>query len=116
MTPIHGVVIMRNGLVDSLSRHFSKVETLFSESMKEGLKDWLPFYKECPSHLRLQLQRMSASTLARYVNEVRETLETRRGLSTTSPALYIKKSQSRRTTTAIWSKKNLKTQCHAFIS
>jgi hypothetical protein len=58
--------------------------------MKEGLKDWLPFYRECPAHLRLQLQRMSASTLARYINEIRETLETKKGISTTSPARYMK--------------------------
>lgn len=58
--------------------------------MKEGLKDWLPHYEKCPAHLRMQLLKMSGSTLGRYINEIRETLEVKRGISTTAPARFMK--------------------------
>ncbi|MCB0362534.1 MAG: hypothetical protein KDD35_07425, partial [Bdellovibrionales bacterium] len=45
---------------------------------------------ECPAHLRLQLTKMSASTLGRYLSEVKISIKATKGLSTTSPARYMK--------------------------
>jgi hypothetical protein len=58
--------------------------------MKEWLRDWLPDYKECPSHLQLQLKKISTSTLGRYIAEVRVGLEYTKGLSSPAPARYMK--------------------------
>jgi hypothetical protein len=58
--------------------------------MRSGLRDWLPKYSDCPGYLRMQLLGLSASTLGRYLSKVRETLEPKIGLSTTSPARHMK--------------------------
>ena len=67
-----------------------QMERISSGRMKAGLRDWLPHYEDCPGHLKMQLLKMSASTLGRYLAEVRATLEPRHGLSTTSPARHMK--------------------------
>ena len=59
--------------------------------LKAAMKDWLSHYKGCEGYLRMQLQTMrSASTLGRYVLEIKETIETKKGISTTCPARYMK--------------------------
>ena len=57
-----------------------------SKRLKAALPDWLPSYKECPAHLRLQISKISVSTLDRYLKEVRQNNKPSKGLSTTSPA------------------------------
>ena len=69
---------------------WDQMERVSPKRMRAGLKDWLPSYRDCPGHLRMQLLKMSSSTLARYLSEVRDTLEPRYGLSTTSPARHMK--------------------------
>lgn len=83
-------IYSKKDLLPHVSFLWIQMERASAKRMKEGLKDWLPFYKECPAHLRLQLLKMSSSTLARYISEIRESLETRRGISTTAPARYMK--------------------------
>jgi hypothetical protein len=48
------------------------------------------FCAVCPPSLQLQLKKMSASTLGRYIAEVRVSLECTKGLSSTAPARYMK--------------------------
>ena len=67
-----------------------QMERISPRRMKAALADWLPAYKECPGHLRLEMQKMSASTLGRYLGEAREKLIVKKGLSTTSPARHMK--------------------------
>jgi len=67
-----------------------QMERVSPRRMRAGLRDWLPQYSDCPAHLKLQLLKMSSSTLGRYLSEVRETLQAKHGLSTTSPARHMK--------------------------
>ena len=67
-----------------------QMERISPRRMRAGLRDWLPKYRDCPGYLRMQLLGLSASTLGRYLSEVRETLEPNIGLSTTSPARHMK--------------------------
>jgi hypothetical protein len=67
-----------------------QMERVSPHRMKAAMKDWLPYYKGCEGYLRMQLQTMSASTLGRYVSEIKETVESRKGISTTCPARYMK--------------------------
>lgn len=67
-----------------------QMERISAGRMRSGLRDWLPKYKDCPGYIKMQLLSLSASTLGRYLSEVRETLEPNHGLSTTSPARYMK--------------------------
>lgn len=69
---------------------WEQMEKIAAPRMKAALPDWFNFYTDCPGHLRLQLLNMSASTLDRYLAEIRSTLKTTKGLSTTCPARYMK--------------------------
>ena len=69
---------------------WEQMERISAPRMREAMADWLPRYRDCPAHLRLQLMRMSASTLGRYLSKVRTSLEATKGLSTTSPARYMR--------------------------
>ena len=77
-------------LLAHLKYLWEQMEKNSAERMKEALPDWLPKYKGCPSHLRYQLEQMSASTLKRYLKEIRVSLVPTKGLSTTSPVRYMK--------------------------
>ncbi len=61
--------------------------------MKAGYDDWLPKYHEndVNNHIKYLLQKMSASTLSRFLKKLRK-LETptQKGLSSTTPATYMK--------------------------
>lgn len=67
-----------------------QMEQISARRMKAALPEWLPLYDDCPAHLKLQLVQMSASTLERYLAEVRQKNKVNRGISTTSPARYMK--------------------------
>ena len=62
--------------------------------MKAALKDWLPFYhaNNIDNETKYLLQKMSVSTLDRFLSELRKKSLTNgiRGISTTSPAKYMK--------------------------
>ena len=84
------LVYSKTELQPHLHYLWNQMERISARRMKAGFADWLPKYKNCPAHLRLQLQRISASTIERYLSEVRGKCEPRKGLSTTSPARYFK--------------------------
>lgn len=68
-----------------------QMEMISARRMKAGLRDWLPKYEDCPGHLKMQLLRMSSSTLARYLFEIKGNLQPRTGISTTtSPSRHMK--------------------------
>jgi len=69
---------------------WEQMEKISAPRMSAAMPDWLPRYRVCPSHLRLQLMKMSSSTLGRYLSEVTSSLEATKGLSTTSPARHMK--------------------------
>ena len=69
---------------------WEKMEKISAPRMKAALPDWLPNYEGCPAHLKNQLAQLSASTLKRYLKEVRLDSIPSKGFSTTSPARYMK--------------------------
>ena len=73
-----------------ISYLWNQMERVCSKRMKEALKEWLPLYKDCPANLKMQLLKMSSSTLERYLREIRRDLKIRKGLSTTNPARFMK--------------------------
>ena len=80
--------------VDDLLPHIRhlwiEMERVSPGRLKAGLADWLRFYPECPPHLKVQLLRMSISTLGRCLKIIRATETATRGLSTTTPARFMK--------------------------
>lgn len=83
------LVYQREELVPHIKYLWLQMERVSARRMKAGLKDWLPKY-DCPAHLKMQLLKMSYSTLGRYLSDVRKTLEPKTGLPTTSPARHMK--------------------------
>ncbi len=81
-------------LLPHVRRLWLNMERISPWRMKAGLKDWLPFDEECPPFLKLQLQKMSLTTLGRYIGEFRSTLECTKGISATAPARFMKKQSS----------------------
>lgn len=77
-------------LIPHLKYLWTQMERISPKRMKAGLKCWLPKYKDCPAHLKMQLHKMSATTIGRYLKEVRSEDICKKGLSTTSPARYMK--------------------------
>ncbi len=69
---------------------WEQMEKISAVRIKAALPDWLPNYESCPPHLKLQLEKMSASTLKRYLKEIRLASLVSKGLSTTCPAQYMK--------------------------
>ena len=69
---------------------WEQMEKISPDRMKAALPDWLHKYEQCPAHLKFQLSQMSASTLKRYLKEIRLDLTISNGLPTTSPARYMK--------------------------
>lgn len=70
-----------------------QMERISARRMKAAFPDWLPFYHspEFTPQLSLWLERMSASTLERFLRQIRGSLEATQGLSTTTcPARYMK--------------------------
>lgn len=84
------LVYSREELVPHIRYLWEQMEKISAKRMKAALPDWLPDYKNCPAHLKLQLQLMSATTLDRYLKGVRQSLKIITGLSTTCPARSMK--------------------------
>lgn len=68
------------------------MQRLSPRRMHAALPEWLPYFskEKCPPHLRPLILAMSVSTLGRFLKEVRGSLETRKGISTTCPARFMK--------------------------
>jgi hypothetical protein len=69
------------------------MERVSAKRMKANYPDWLPFYKAdgFTTEVRLQLERMSTSTLERFLREIRKNQAVTKGLATTKcPARYMK--------------------------
>lgn len=69
------------------------MERITPRRMKVALQDWLPFYNEngVNNHIKYLLEKMSVSTIARFIREIQATYtEDLKGLSSTSPARYMK--------------------------
>ena len=84
------LVYSKEDLIPHLKYLWTQMERISAKRMKEGLRDWLPKYKDCPAHLKMQLHKISATTIGRYLKEVRSEDVCKKGLSTTSPARYMK--------------------------
>ena len=70
---------------------WEQMEKISAVRIKAALPDWLPNYESCPPHLKLQLEKMSASTLKRYLKEIRLASLVSKGLSTTCPCPIYEK-------------------------
>lgn len=68
------------------------MQRLSARRMHAALPEWLPYFSKdkCPPHLRPLILSMSVSTLARLLRDIRGSLETRHGISTTCPARFMK--------------------------
>jgi hypothetical protein len=72
---------------------WAQMEWISARRMKANFADWLPHYQAegFTPEIRIWLERMSASTLARLLREIKKEQTNSRGLSTTkSPASYMK--------------------------
>jgi hypothetical protein len=69
-----------------------QMERVNSRRMKAALPEWLKFYQpeDFTSQLRLALEQISAATLERFLRSIRRTLAGTKGLSSTSPARFMK--------------------------
>jgi hypothetical protein len=67
-----------------------QMERISAPRMKQAYVDWLPFYKEADSRIKALMCQMSASTLERFLREIRGKEETQKGLSSRCPARYMK--------------------------
>ena len=69
------------------------MERISPKRMKAAFPDWLPKYREnnVDNHIKFLLQKMSASTLARFIKKIKKNeMPTMKGLTSTSPARYMK--------------------------
>ena len=68
------------------------MERISAGRIKAAFWDWLPYYKEngITPEVKALLTTMSVSTLERLLREVRSLFKAKRGLSTTSPARFMK--------------------------
>ena len=72
---------------------WNSMERISAKRMKAALPDWLPFYHQnnVDDSIKHLLQKMSASTLDRFLAKLRRHYKNNpRGISTTSPATYMK--------------------------
>ena len=72
---------------------WKSMERISARRMKSALKDWLPFYHQngIDNRTKYLLQKMSVSTLDRFLAELRIRYRNNpKGISTTSPATYMK--------------------------
>ena len=69
------------------------MERISPKRMKAAFPDWLPKYREnnVDNHIKFLLQKMSASTLARFIKKIKKNeYPAMKGLTSTSPARYMK--------------------------
>ncbi len=84
------LVYAKEELLPHLKYLWIQMERISPKRMRQALKDWLPKYKDCPAHLKMQLHTMSATTIDRYLKGIRAESKCTKGLSTTCPARYMK--------------------------
>lgn len=84
------MIYAKDELLPHIHYLWQQMERISAPRMKAAMADWLPRYHDCPSHLRSQLQKMSAATLDRYLKEIRASESALKGLSATSPARFMK--------------------------
>lgn len=84
------LIYSKDELIPHLKFLWLQMERISSKRMKEAMRDWLPKYDGCSAHLKMQLHKMSATTLDRYLKEIRVSITATKGLSTTSPARHMK--------------------------
>ena len=83
----------RDLLMPHIQYLWIQMERVSAKRMKANYPDWLPFYKAdgFTTEVRLQLERMSTSTLERFLREIRKNQAVTKGLATTKcPARYMK--------------------------
>jgi hypothetical protein len=86
----HPLQYSKAELLPHIKYLWEKMERICAPRIKAGLSDWLKDYKDCSGFLKLLMVNLSASTLDRYLSEVKVSLEVQKGLSTTCPARYMK--------------------------
>ena len=72
---------------------WKSMERVSARRMGAAFKDWLPYYHQngVSSNIKFLLQRMSVSTLDRFLSKLRKRYrDQRKGLTSTSPASYMK--------------------------
>jgi len=84
------LVYSRTELIPYIKFLWVQMEKISAKRMKAAMPDWLPKYKDCPAHLKMQLTKMSATTLGRYLKDIRSSDTASKGLSCTSPARHMK--------------------------
>jgi hypothetical protein len=80
----------RDELLPHIKYLWERAERISPKRLKASFKHWLPKYKNCPAHLKMQLLKMSSTTLDRYLKDIRKSEKVKRGMSTTCPARYMK--------------------------
>ncbi|MBF0360708.1 MAG: hypothetical protein HQK49_06840 [Oligoflexia bacterium] len=81
---------------DLLLKHIDylwhSMERISSKRMKEGFNDWLPYYREndIDNRTKYLLQKMSISTLERFLKQLRTKSTITKGIASTSSARYMK--------------------------
>jgi len=84
------LVYSKEELIPHIKHLWMSAERISPKRLKASFKDWLPKYKTCPAHLKMQLLKISPTTLDRYLKEIRQNEKVQKGLSTTCPARYMK--------------------------
>lgn len=80
----------RDELTPHIQYLWHQMERVSPKRMKSAFSLWLPKYKNCEPHLKAQLQKMSPTTLGRYLKNIRKSEMPTKGLTTTCPARYMK--------------------------
>ncbi len=62
---------LRTELISYIKFLWMQMEKISVKPMKAAVPHWLPKYKGCSAHLKLQLSMMSATTLGRYLKDIR---------------------------------------------
>ena len=80
-------------LLPHIAYLWESMDRISARRIKAALEDWLPFYHQngVTNHIKYLLQKMSVSTLERFLVKVRKDKKgSFRGLCSTSPATYMK--------------------------
>ena len=82
----------RELLVPHIRHLWISMERISAKRMKAAMDEWLNYYpnEKCPSHIKFMLQKVSISTLARILRDIRGSETAKKGISTTCPARYMK--------------------------
>lgn len=71
---------------------WNSIERISAKRLKVAFEDWLPLYheNEVNNHIKFLLQKMSVSTLDRFLSQLRKDSVVSKGLSSTSPSRFMK--------------------------